>query len=152
MLTEAIAEICAAAETTFGGNLYNVFIGLFEQLFGSIFQTQMHDVGGQFCIVAALGEDGADAVFCQQETVHDGLTLELRVEEESLAHNNVVDVLEELLVGGCFQIGFGWWLLQPPVLIIHLFIFGDIGYLLSQQTVLPADSSVLDDDDNGDDE
>ena len=55
-------------------------------------------------MLTALGEDGTHAFLRQLEAIHDDLALELGVEEEFFAYDDIVDILEELLVGKCVEV------------------------------------------------
>ncbi len=62
-------------------------------------QTKPQNIAVHLRKLAALGENGSDALLRKLEAVHDGLTTELGVEEELFVHNDIADVLEELVVG-----------------------------------------------------
>ena len=107
MLTEAGAEVGVTAETAVGGYLHDALLGLFDQQLGGIFQTELLYIAAQLRMFRTLGEDGSDALLRQLEAVDDGLTSERGVEEEMFAHDDIVDMLEELLVGQCCLVGVG---------------------------------------------
>ena len=62
MLTEAIAEVGATAETAVGGNLCDGAIWLVYQQVGCILQTQLQYILVELEIIAALREYGAHSL------------------------------------------------------------------------------------------
>ena len=145
MLTEATAEIRRTAEATVGGNLHNTHIGLRHQQHGRIVKTELLQVVADAAILASLGEDAAHTILRQMEALHDGLALEVGVEEELFAHHDIVDTLKELLVGQRIIIGhLGQRLnLGAHVFPILLSIVGGLGNLLCQDHVFATDGPAF---------
>ena len=97
MLAEAVAEVIVTAETAFLGYLHDAALGLLKEQVGSILQSLVLDIVGQFTRLA-LGEDGSHTVFRELEASHDSLTVEHGVEEEPFTLDGLCDVLVELFV------------------------------------------------------
>ena len=152
MPTETDAKIVVAAETAVGGYLHDALIGLPYQKLGGILQTEQLDITVQLVVFATFREYGTNAFLRQLETVDNRLTLKIGIEEELLTPDGLVDMLEQLLIGERVEVSdvvgdyrcLGLFLFPVQSLIAH-----GIGNLLGQGTVLAADSTVLDDDDNG---
>ena len=125
---------------------------MFSKEFGCVFQTELLDVVAQFGVITAFGEHGTDALLRQIEAIHDSLTFELGIEEQLFAHDDLVDMLEQLLIGECIEVEvFGNWfrfmglsLFQIEILVVHGF-----ANLLDKDAVLAADGSVFPDDHDG---
>lgn len=153
MLTETATKVSTTVETAVGGYLRKTFLGLFNQLVGSTFQTQQLHVTGHIIMFAAFRENGSHTLFRQLEAVHNGLTPEPGVEKQFFAHNHLIDLLEELFLAGGIEIGDcrrgrGLGLLLIPVLLLVVHCFGN---LLDQDTVLAADGPVMEDNNDGKD-
>ena len=105
-LAEALTVIAVTAETALVGHLRDALIGIVGEQYGRIFQAQLLGVVGELSILAAFSEDGTYALFRKLEAVHDGLALEPGIEKEPFTHNDIVDMLEQLLVGKGVEVGY----------------------------------------------
>ena len=103
-LAEALAEIGVTGETTDFGYLGDIHIRLTGHEEGGILQTQLLQIVGDLGILATLGEGVTHTLLRQLEAVHDGLAVHIRVEEQAFAHDDIVDMLEQLLIGQRIQI------------------------------------------------
>ena len=85
------------------------------------------------------------------ETVHDGLSVEIRSKEQVLAHDDAVDILEELLV--CQHVKVCRLACRKRILYLQLQILllvnHRLGNLVGKRLVFAADNPVLAEDDDG---
>lgn len=96
---EAAVERDRIGETTGLAKLLNSKLGVFVQETDSIVEAQLADEGGESLVARGLGEGGPDALLREARAVDERLALEVRVEKQLLALDEVAEVVEEVGIG-----------------------------------------------------
>ena len=86
------------------------------------------------------------------QTLHDGLAIELGIEEKTFTNDEIIDIEKQLLIVECREFNVlvtGWWRILVLLLVVEILIGERFCYLCSQRLVFEAEHMLLSDDDDG---